>query len=179
MTEPPAPTTISPITHAPVYELVVDQLRRAIHMGTYAPGDKLPPERELAQRLEVSRASVREAVRVLEGEGYVEPRRGATGGVIVLDRALLEEKIGPYIRALLPQMEEIFEFRKAVECAAARLAAKRRTDEHLANLEAALKVIEDGLETRRFRAADSQFHLGIAEAAANRWRSEERRVGKE
>jgi GntR family transcriptional repressor for pyruvate dehydrogenase complex len=172
MTEPPAPTTISPITHAPVYELVVDQLRRAIHMGTYAPGDKLPPERELAQRLEVSRASVREAVRVLEGEGYVETRRGATGGVIVLDRALLEEKIGPYIRALLPQMEEIFEFRKAVECAAARLAAERRTDEHLANLEAALKVIEDGLETRRFRAADSQFHLGIAEAAGNSWMRE-------
>jgi DNA-binding FadR family transcriptional regulator len=169
VSDPRAPTTISPITHAPVYELVVEQLRRAIHMGTYAPGDKLPPERELAQRLEVSRASVREAVRVLEGEGYVESRRGATGGVIVLDRARLEEKIGPYIRALLPRMEEIFEFRKAVECAAARLAAQRRTDEHLANLEAALKVIEDGLETRRFRAADSQFHLGIAEAAGNGW----------
>ena len=164
-----APTSISPITHAPVYELVVEQLRRAIHMGTYAPGDKLPPERELAQRLEVSRASVREAVRVLEGEGYVETRRGATGGVIVLDRAKLEEKIGPYVRALLPQMEEIFEFRKAVECAAARLAAERRTDEHLVNLEAALKVLEDGLETRRFRAADSQFHLGLAEAAGNSW----------
>jgi GntR family transcriptional repressor for pyruvate dehydrogenase complex len=169
VSDPLAPTTISPITHAPVYELVVEQLRRAIHMGTYVPGDKLPPERELAQRLEVSRASVREAVRVLEGEGYVETRRGATGGVIVLDRAQLEEKIGPYIRALLPQMEEIFEFRKAVECAAARLAAERRTDEHLSNLEAALKVLEDGLETRRFRAADSQFHLGIAEAAGNRW----------
>jgi GntR family transcriptional repressor for pyruvate dehydrogenase complex len=167
-----APTTISPITHAPVYELVVEQLRRAIHMGTYAPGDKLPPERELAQRLEVSRASVREAVRVLEGEGYVETRRGATGGVIVLDRAKLEEQIGPYVRALLPQMEEIFEFRKAVECAAARLAAERRTDEHLANLEAALKVLEDGLETRRFRAADSQFHLGLAEAAGNGWMRE-------
>jgi DNA-binding FadR family transcriptional regulator len=115
---------------------------------------------------------VREAVRVLEGEGYVETRRGATGGVIVLDRALLEEKIGPYIRAMLPQMEEIFEFRKAVECAAARLAAERRTEEHLAKLEAALKVIEDGLETRRFRAADSQFHLGIAEAAGNGWMRE-------
>jgi len=166
------PTTISPVAHAPVYELVVDQLRRAIHIGTYAPGDKLPPERELAKRLEVSRASVREAVRVLEGEGYIETRRGATGGVIVLDRAQLEEKIGPYIRALLPQMEEIFEFRRAVECAAARLAAERRSEDDLANLEAALKVIEDGLETRRFRAADSQFHLGIAEAAGNSWMRE-------
>jgi DNA-binding FadR family transcriptional regulator len=163
------PTTISPVEHASVYELVVDQLRRAIHMGTYAPGDKLPPERELAKRLEVSRASVREAMRVLEGEGYVETRRGATGGVIVLDRVRTEERLGPYIRALLPQMEEIFEFRRVVEGAACRLAAERRTDEHLANLEAACRVLEDGLEMRRFRAADSQFHLGIAEAAGNRW----------
>jgi GntR family transcriptional repressor for pyruvate dehydrogenase complex len=68
---------ITPIEHSSVYELVVEQLRRAIHIGTYLPGDKLPPERELAQRLEVSRASVREAVRMLEGEGYVETRRGA------------------------------------------------------------------------------------------------------
>jgi GntR family transcriptional regulator, transcriptional repressor for pyruvate dehydrogenase complex len=160
---------ITPIEHAPVYELIAEQLRRAIHIGTYAPGDKLPNERDLAQRLEVSRASVREAVRVLEGEGYVETRRGATGGIVVLDRAAEEERIGPYIRDMLPRIREIFEFRRAVECEAARLAAIRRTDEHLEQLQAAYEVIESDLETSRFRSADSQFHLGIAEAAGNSW----------
>src|SRR5579862_3253567 len=125
---------ITPIEHASVYELVVEQLRGAIHMGTYAPGEKLPTERELAQRLQVSRLSVREAVRVLEGEGYVETRRGATGGIVVLDRGIEEQRIGPYIREMLPQIVEIFEFRSAVEPEAARLAALRRTDEQLARL---------------------------------------------
>jgi GntR family transcriptional regulator, transcriptional repressor for pyruvate dehydrogenase complex len=160
---------IRPIEHSSVYELVVEQLRRLIHIGTYAPGDKLPPERELAELLQVSRASVREAVRVLEGEGYVEARRGVAGGIVVLDRAVEEERIGPYIREMLPRVREIFEFRRAVECEAARLAAVRRTDEQLAGLEAAVDVMESDQETSRFRLADSEFHVGIGEAAGNEW----------
>jgi GntR family transcriptional regulator, transcriptional repressor for pyruvate dehydrogenase complex len=168
--EAPSPAaSITPIEHASVYELVVEQLRRLVHIGTYAPGEKLPPERELAELLQVSRASVREAIRVLEGEGYVEARRGAAGGIIVLDRAVEEGRIGPYIREMLPRMREIFEFRRAVECEAARLAATRRTDEQLARLEAAVAVLESDQETRRFRLADSEFHVGIGEAAANEW----------
>ncbi|HLY48707.1 MAG TPA: FadR/GntR family transcriptional regulator [Solirubrobacteraceae bacterium] len=163
---------ITPIEHASVYELVVEQLRGAIHMGTYAPGEKLPTERELAQRLQVSRLSVREAVRVLEGEGYVETRRGATGGIVVLDRGIEEQRIGPYIREMLPQIVEIFEFRSAVEPEAARLAALRRTDEQLARLREANDQIEHSLETQRFRLADSQFHLGITDAAQNSWMRE-------
>jgi DNA-binding FadR family transcriptional regulator len=163
---------ITPIEHAAVYELVVQQLRRAIHMGTYAPGEKLPPERELAERLQVSRLSVREAIRVLEGEGYVETRRGATGGIIVLDRGIEEQRIGPYIRDMLPRIRETFEFRAAVEPEAARLAAARRTDEALARLQEANDHIQQNLETRHFRLADSQFHLGIADAAQNSWMRE-------
>jgi GntR family transcriptional repressor for pyruvate dehydrogenase complex len=162
----------TPIEHPSVYELVVDQLRGAIHMGTYAPGEKLPTERELAHQLEVSRLSVREAVRVLEAEGYVQTRRGATGGIIVLDRGIEEQRIGPYIREMLPRMIEIFEFRRAVEPEAARLAAARRTDEHLAQLQQANDQIDETLETQRFRLADSRFHLGITDAAQNSWMRE-------
>jgi len=160
---------IEPVEHAPVYGLVVEQVRRAIHMGTYVPGDKLPPERELAKHLGVSRTTVREAIRVLEGEGYVETRRGATGGVTVLDRGQTEQRAGRLIKESMSELMQVIDFRLAVECRAVRLATERRTEEDLAKLTAAFTSMEPGQETARFRAADSAFHLGIAEAARNSW----------
>ena len=160
---------IEPVEHAPVYGLVVEHIRRAIHIGTFVAGDKLPPERELAKQINVSRTTVREAIRVLEGEGYLETRRGATGGVLVLDRGQAEERLAPLIRARLGELEQIIDFRMAVECRAARLAAARRDDGDLERLSSAFRTMEEGWETRRFRAADSAFHLGIAEAARNDW----------
>src|ERR1700712_3739154 len=74
---------MNPVRAAATYELVVDQLRRALALTRFVPGEKLPPERELAQQLGVSRTSVREAIRILEGEGALEVKRGATGGVLV------------------------------------------------------------------------------------------------
>ncbi len=152
-----------------MYGLVVEQVRRAIHMGTYVPGDKLPPERELAKHLGVSRTTVREAIRVLEGEGYVETRRGATGGVTVLDRGQTEQRAGRLIKESMSELMQVIDFRLAVECRAVRLATERRTEEDLAKLTAAFTSMEPGQETARFRAADSAFHLGIAEAARNSW----------
>ena len=165
----PAPAGIERVEHVPVYGLVVDQLRRAIHSGAFVPGDKFPPERELSKQVGVSRASVREAIRVLEGEGYVETRRGASGGVIVLDRAQTEDRLAEVIRTRLPEIEQAIDFRLAVECSAARLAAVRRTDDDLASLRAAFATMASSRETRRFRAADSAFHQGIARAARNDW----------
>jgi len=164
----PAPAGIERVEHVPVYGLVVDQLRRAIHNGSFVPGDKFPPERELSKQLGVSRASVREAIRVLEGEGYVQTRRGASGGIIVLDRAQTED-LAEIIRRQLPEIEQVIDFRLAVEVSAARLAAVRRTDADLARLDAAFETMAASRETRRFRAADSAFHQGIAQAARNDW----------
>ena len=165
----PSQAGIERVEHVPVYGLVVDQLRRAIHSGSFVPGDKFPPERELSKQLGVSRASVREAIRVLEGEGYVETRRGASGGIIVLDRAQTEDRLGEVIRAKLPEIEQVIDFRLAVECSAARLAAMRRTDEDLVTLREAFTTMAQSRQTKRFRAADSAFHQGIARAARNDW----------
>jgi DNA-binding FadR family transcriptional regulator len=169
MSEPGAERSIEPVEHAPVYGLVVEHIRRAIHIGSFDAGDKLPPERELAKQLNVSRTTVREALRVLEGEGYLETRRGATGGVIVLDRGRDEERLAPVIRARLSELEQIIDFRLAIECSAARLAATRRDCADLERLSDAFWIMDEGWETRRFRSADSAFHLGIAEAAKNEW----------
>jgi GntR family transcriptional regulator, transcriptional repressor for pyruvate dehydrogenase complex len=161
-------TSIEPIDFAAAYEVVTERIRRAIHIGSYLPGDKLPPERTLAQQLGVSRTTVREAIRVLEGEGYVISKRGASGGILVLDQAENEERIRPLLTEKLPEIEELFDYRVAVEGAAARLAADRRTDEDLAILRDAYEVMRSDRETRRFRAADNAFHLAIADAARNR-----------
>lgn len=157
------------IEPASAYELVVDQIRRAIHMGSYIPGDKLPPERELALQLGVSRTTLREAIRVLEGEGYVESRRGARGGLMVVDQAKDERRIRPLVKEKLQEFEDLIDYREAIERAAARLAARRRREKDINTLASACEVMERGLETGRFRAADSAFHLAIAEAARNRF----------
>jgi len=150
------------------HEVVTERLRHAIHIGTYLPGDKLPPERALAQQLGVSRMTVREAVRVLRAEGYVSSRRGSSGGITVLDQGDDVARLRPVLLSRMDELDDNFEFRIAVEGAAARLAAQRRTKRDLARLRQAYLELEQSRETARFRAADNVFHLAIADAARNR-----------
>jgi DNA-binding FadR family transcriptional regulator len=169
MTGPGAEQILEPVEHVPVYGMVVEHLRRAIHTGTFVAGDKLPTEREMAEQLKVSRTTVREAIRVLEGEGYLEIRRGATGGVLVLHREQDRQRLALRVRAQLGELEQIVDFLLAVECRAARLAATRRGDEDLERLASAHRAMDEGRETRGLPSAGFAFHLGIAEAAGNRW----------
>jgi DNA-binding FadR family transcriptional regulator len=176
LTTPPG--SIGPIAHAPTYELVVDQIRRAIYLGRYLPGEKLPTERGLAEQLGVSRTTVREAVRLLEGEGLLTVRRGATGGLIVTGpREASAEELRSLLRNRQKELVDIFEYRIAVECLAATLAAKRRTKTDLQRIGAALRRMEryvafsDSVHQTEhiapFNAADAEFHIRIAEASQN------------
>src|SRR5205809_418612 len=97
--------SIQRVEPAAAHALVVEQLRRAVHIGSYVPGDRLPSERALAEQLGVSRATVREAIKVLRDEGYVESRRGARGGLMVLDQGLNEERMRPVVRSRLREWE--------------------------------------------------------------------------
>ena len=160
--------TIQRVEPAPTHELVVDEIRRAIHMGLYVAGDRLPAERALAEQLGVSRATLREALGVLRTEGYVESRRGAHGGLVVLDQGIDEERMRPVVQERLQEFEELLDLREAIEGAAARLAAERRTAGDLKALTSAFNAMARGLETERFRAADSAFHMAVASAARNR-----------
>jgi DNA-binding FadR family transcriptional regulator len=150
------------------HQVVTERLRHAIHIGTYLPGEKLPPERVLAQQLGVSRMTVREAIRALRAEGYVSIRRGSAGGITVLDQSEDARRLRPVLLRRMAELDDAFEFRIAVEGAAARLAAQRRTKDDLARLREAYRELEQGRETARFRAADNVFHLAIADAARNR-----------
>lgn len=170
---------INSVRPVAAYELVVEQVKRAIFLGRFVPGDKLPPERELAAQMLVSRTTIREAMRVLEGEGLITVKRGATGGLVVQAQSgLRPHEIEPYMEAQREMLDTIYEYRIANECMAARLAAARRSKEQLRRMAAAVKAMGQLCETpemratmaniARFRALDSEFHLAVAEASGNR-----------
>lgn len=158
------------------YELVVEQVRRAIQLGRFGVGDKLPPERELSQQLGVSRTTVREAMRVLQGEGLVEVRRGRSGGAIVSGATPSRSEIRRLLRQRLAELEAVIDYRLIVEPAAARLAAQRRTDEDLGALRDLVEEMSavataardsDTSPPSRFFALDSRYHHRIAETTGN------------
>lgn len=173
MSQPPM---LDPVHHTATYELVVDQIRRVIYLGRYLPGDKLPPERELSQQLGVSRTTVREAIRMLEGENLIRVKRGAQGGIVVMSQGI---ESGSERVALTGEQEkalrDVFEFRLAVECKAVHLAAERRTEADVEVLSTAVAemdaLLEDGRASRlsvaAFNASDNRFHIRIAEASGN------------
>lgn len=171
---------IGSIRATATYELVVEQLRKAIFLGRFMPGDKLPPERDLAKQMLVSRTTIREAIRVLEGEGLVAVKRGAAGGLVVLGQNRLSQaEIEVYMEAQRGLLDSLFEYRIANECAAASLAAVRREKKHLTRLRKALTEMDTLCASREMRASmpniarffscDSEFHLAIAEASMNHY----------
>lgn len=162
------------IKYSASYTLAAEQLRRAIELGTYLPGDRLPPERELAAQLGVSRATLREAVRSLLTADLVEMRRGPKGGLVVLEREADEKEFLRTLKARQAEVGAILDFRQAVETHAARLAARRRTQADVRTLESELEAMEAALgeppgpmSSGHFQRADGRFHIGIAEATGN------------
>ncbi|WP_320673123.1 FadR/GntR family transcriptional regulator [Patulibacter defluvii] len=158
-------TTGGPVLVPAAYAVVVQHLRRAIHLGTYGPGEKLPPEREHAEQLGVSRVTLREALRVLEGEGYLEMRRGSAGGAIVTGPPSSEASRREYLRDHLDDVLAIQQFRLAIEPLSAARAAERRTPEALEQLRQAVADLSDADSLGRFRRADTSFHLTLADSA--------------
>ncbi|MEU6222946.1 FadR/GntR family transcriptional regulator [Streptomyces sp. NPDC047042] len=154
-------------TRTRLYEQVLDRLRDYVAEGGLTSGDRLPPERDLAARLGVSRASVKQAIVVLEVQGLVEARHG--GGTYLVRDSLDVEPVERLVerRRRLP---DVLDAREALETKLAELAAERRTAEDIAELRAALAVMEneidegaDGVEgDRRFHAAvTAAAHSGI------------------
>ena len=149
------------------YTLVVDKLRRAIHFGEYGPGDRLPSERDLANQLGVSRMTVREAIRVLEGQGYVKSRRGATGGLMVVAGQEQGELLKRQLRDQWEYFGNVMDYRIANERAVARFAAIRRSEGDLEVFKEAVDQMRSSENLWQFRKADSSFHLAVAKAANN------------
>jgi DNA-binding FadR family transcriptional regulator len=156
------------VTAQTLTQAVAVHLRTLIHHGEVGPGDRLPTERELAERLGVARISVREAIKILQQHGYVTVRRGALGGTYVTDLTQPLDKWRMRMRTQAGEFDDMIDFRIALETDAARLAAVRRDRSDLATLRTAIQSlgqVDSGHAA--FRLADSQFHRVLARAARN------------
>jgi GntR family transcriptional repressor for pyruvate dehydrogenase complex len=161
------PLALGPVHVPAAYEVVLEQLHRAVNAGDYLPGERLPPERALADMLGVSRTVVQQALRVLQGEGIIEIRRGGSGGAFVADPINRLEVQAAALRDRLPEFEAQLDFRLAIEPRSAALAAERRSLHELQILSRSLDDLEVAGEDARRHRADSTFHLTIAAASRN------------
>ena len=143
------------------YEQVAEQIQKLIAQGTLKPGDRLPPERELATRFGVARSSIRDAVRTLEVMGILEPRQGA--GTVVRDLSA-DSLVVPLATVLVRKRElvsELLDVRRMLEPGLAARAAKNATVEEVLELEDILRRQAVSIEE------DSEFHYVIGKAARN------------
>lgn len=159
-----------PIKAKKIYEEVVEQIRLLMAGGALKPGDKLLPERELAERFQVSRASVREAMRALEMLGFVDIRPGDGTFVRDLNTDDIIQPLAMFLAVEKSSLLEMFEIRRIFETASARMAAERATDEEVIQIKTALIKMEEGLnlqDSEKGEEFDTAFHYAVAEATHN------------
>ena len=153
----------APVPVRNAFEVTIERLVQSIRLGVLVEGDRLPPERELAERFGVSRVTLREAIRALRDAGLVESRRGRGGGTFVAppprQRRRSLEKIE---QAMGHSLDDVRALRKVVEPGAAALAASRTLS--AADRSSLLEYLRaaDGAAPSARRRADSRLHLAIA-----------------
>ncbi len=152
----------------PVSELMVRRILDLVRSGSLAPGDRLPPERDLAQQFEVSRPTVREALRALAILGVIEIRHG--GGVFVtsLEPSALLEPLDFLVSLNARNMSELFDARIVYEPAIAALAAERMGEETLAQIAGLVAAqLARPEDAELFHDTDVELHKLILEASDN------------
>jgi GntR family transcriptional repressor for pyruvate dehydrogenase complex len=158
-----------PVKKTRVYEEIVVKVKNMIEKGRLHSGDQLPSERELAEVFNVSRSSVREALRSLETQGYLESRQG--DGTYIA-RQPVETLVNPLATVIFSEKDgqmELFEMRKLIEPQLAFLAAERATPEEIVMLGKAVQLQEDAYSRGESGTeVDKTFHYILAKAAKNK-----------
>ncbi|MDR2617771.1 MAG: FadR family transcriptional regulator [Treponema sp.] len=157
------------VQHKRIYEEVVDMIIRQIRSGSLAVGQKLPPERVLADEMRVSRTSLREALRALESMGYIY---SVTGGGNYVNSITLEHVLSPLSTMVAQDKKlatDIIEVRQHLEVHMAGLAAKNATKQQIAQMYGAILNMQSEVEAGGSGIeGDNQFHLEIARASQNK-----------
>jgi GntR family transcriptional repressor for pyruvate dehydrogenase complex len=156
-----------PVKSKKVYQQVIEQIQQMIMAGDLKPGDRLPSERELTEQLQVSRTSIREALRSLEIIGLLESRHG--GGNFIketLDDALFQP-LSVMFKLHCDNPAAILEIRRMLEVEGAALAAQRITEPQSEHLEKLLQELELSKGINQKSPVDASFHQCIAQVTGN------------
>jgi DNA-binding FadR family transcriptional regulator len=151
-----------PVARPSMFEETVARLGTAIRLGLLVPGTQLPPERELADQLGISRSTLRHALTTLVQSGLLAAARGRGGGTFVVPSPPLVSGEG---EALGADVRDVLDFRVTTETGAVVLAAERRTAADLASLTDLVARMAASEDFEDYRRADIHFHIGVAEAA--------------
>lgn len=169
-----APAGWEPVERVPTYELVLRRIEEQLINRTLRPGDRLPPERELAAVLGASRPAVREALRVLQAQGVVRSAvgTGADSGTIVTPApsGALTRLLRVHLAVASFPLSDVVESRVMFERLSALGAARTITPEILERIEVPLLAMDEpDIERGRFNELDTEFHVAIAEAGGNQF----------
>ncbi len=161
---------LKPIKRTRLYEGVITQLLELMRGGDLKPGDQLPAERELAEKLHISRSSVREALRALEITGHLESKVGVGGGAYV--KKITMENVFSSFVDLMERKEndllELMEVRLILETGIARLAARRRKERNLKEMYLSLEEMKrEILDGKLGLVGNKRFHEAVARATCN------------
>lgn len=160
---------LEPIEQRTATEMVADRLLKLLAMGNLKPGDKLPPERELAHLLQVGRTTVREALKLLTLSGLLDARRGDGTYVNLEFTNFISRQIEWSVLLSVHELEMVLEVREALEIKATRLAAELATQKEIEDISIFQQL--NNLENRDFQREtelDLQFHNAIAIASHNK-----------
>jgi GntR family transcriptional repressor for pyruvate dehydrogenase complex len=162
----------APLSRVRTYELVLQRVEAQIVRGALRAGEKLPPERQFAELLGVSRPAVREALRVLQAQGVVRSQVGrGSGSGTTIDRVpsdALSRLLRLHVALGSFPLEDVVETRVALERSTVVLACRNARPQSLARIRAAMLAMDEALVDREtFNQLDIDFHVAIAEASGN------------
>ncbi|MFH8256664.1 FadR/GntR family transcriptional regulator [Streptomyces roseolus] len=158
---------LRPVRAGNGFEEALEQLLQVVRLGLVPDGGRLPAERELAERMGISRVTLREVLKVLQEQGLVESRRGRYGGTFVLPRPQGPDEAGLRRRIAAVDMEDALRFREVLEVGAAGLCAGQGLDAAGAErLRAALAATRDA-PPADYRRQDTLLHLTLAELSGS------------
>jgi GntR family transcriptional repressor for pyruvate dehydrogenase complex len=157
----------TPVKNTKVYEQVIEQIKEMITSGKLKRGDRLPPERELVEQLQVSRTSIREAIRALQIIGLIECKQGGGNFIKESFENSLFEPLSIMFVLQNSRPEEILELRKIVEIETAALAAEKINDEELKQLESIIEQLKLSEDEEVSSRLDKEFHYKVAQASGN------------
>jgi GntR family transcriptional repressor for pyruvate dehydrogenase complex len=167
-----------PVTAPKSADLIAAQIRRQVVQGQLKSGDALPPEAELMAQFQVSRPTLREALRILEAESLITVRRGSRGGVRITtpDFSVAVRYIGLLLQMTGTTVEDVYEARSVIETAAVAMLARNRTRKDVADLRAQIKSLQQmvddtsnaDLDIDKWAAESYRFHDLLLERSGNK-----------